>query len=311
MEEDFEGYTPQNIDTLLLVMQQFKQNGYSFILNTNSLNDIERIADRNFLFRNNMLVKKVRSSEAGAAAVSAYLYELPPEIPFEPERKHSITTFSIGWKTSPSSNSNTAWLLSVNSGEIVNVCIYDIAKKNRLFDILSGKEQRKALHLEIEGKAFSQAEKKRLVSKHIISIQSLGSGDELFPNLSPGENLLVPSFKKIRQFGVFISDSARKALEDRYVHEIDSGNTAIYELGEDKNAALTLERWRIFGCKALILLEPFLRLDEKSREAVTRTLLSIKKEGAAIIIISSSINTYRSFCDRLVNGDSLAQLVNS
>jgi ribose transport system ATP-binding protein len=301
MEEDFEGYTPDDMDTLSLVMRQMKKSGMSFLVNTNALRDLNLLADRIFLFRNAGLVKKIWNKDGLNSEISAYLYETPLGFPVQSRRNTDAAVPVIQYDlTGLISQKKEPWFFSVYSGEAVHILVYDITQKNKLFNVISGLDQRNSPPVWLDGRLLLPREKRRFVSHRIVSVRDMGSPDELFQNLSPAENLLLPSMRKICRFGAFVPASAKKALERFYVRNIAPEHSKTEDLDENGVTALTLERWRIFGCKVLILLEPFLRRDQKTRELAARYLLGMKEEGAAIIIISSSVNAYRTIYDRMV-----------
>jgi ribose transport system ATP-binding protein len=301
MEEDFEGYMPNDMDTLALAMRQLKKGGTSFLINTNALRDLNLLADRIFLFRNAGLVKKIWNKDNIDSEISAYLYETPLDFPVRSKKTTDTDTPVIRYDLAGlSSRQEKPWFLSVRSGEAVHILVYDITLKKRLFNAISGIEADNSIPVWLDGKLLLPREKKQPVLHRIVSVRSMGSPDELFQNLSPAENLLLPSMRKIREFGVFVPDAAKKALEKFYIRDIDPDYQGMKTLDENKITALTLERWRIFGCKVLILLEPFLHRDQKTQELATRYLLRMKEEGVAIIIISSSVNACRVIYDRMI-----------
>jgi ABC-type sugar transport system ATPase subunit len=301
MEEDFEGYTPDDMDTLSLVMRQLKKSGISFLINTNALRDPDLLADRIFLFRNAGLVKKIWHKDSPDSEISAYLYETPLDFPVQSRKNTEAAVPVIRYDLMGLfSGKEKALFLSVYAGEAVHVLVYDITHKNRLFNVISGMDQKNSPPVWLDGRLLLPREKRRFAWRRIVSVHNMGSPDELFQNLSPAENLLLPSIKKICRFGVFVPASAKKALERFCVRNIAPEHQKTESLDENRITALTLERWRIFGCKVLILLEPFLHLDQKTRELAARYLLGMKEEGAAIIIISSSVNAYRTIYDRMI-----------
>ncbi|GHT77570.1 hypothetical protein FACS1894130_02290 [Spirochaetia bacterium] len=305
MEEDFEGYTPNDMETLFLAMQHLKEQGNSFLLDTNALKDIGHLADRMFLFRNRSIVKKIWNKNFDPAAIDGYLYETPRESSIPVNAAHSGSLPAIRYKISGIPLGNGGFFsLSVYSGEAVNILVYDIQQKNRLFNLISGRstgtDQKHPPLIWLDNRMLFPHEQRQPVSRHIVSIRNLGSADELFVNMSPVENLLLPSMKKISRFGIFVSGSVKKALERLYLRDISKEHEGVEALNDHARISLTLERWRIYGCKVLVLLEPFLHLDQQGRELAARYFLQMKEAGVAIIIISSSINTYGAICERLI-----------
>jgi ribose transport system ATP-binding protein len=273
MHENFEGYTDEDRKTLALVMLQFKQKGRSIILNTNDMYAVAGLADKLLLFRGGHLVKKIHSSDLSSVNIASYLYELPPD---------SKTIKSISPQTKHWNLEVENFEFPVVSGEIINLLVYDVIRKNRLFN-----------NIKIQKHNISDRSKQRLAK-----IRQLGNADELFANLSIGENLILPSMRKILKFGIFISEKTLNAVGNLYSRDFGDKNR-VNELSTSELALLTLERWIIFTADIFILLEPFLHLDEEGREVISRKLITMKNDGRVIVILSSSVHTYSGITDNM------------
>ena len=122
--------------------------------------------------------------------------------------------------------------------------------------------------------------------------------------MSAGENLLIPSLRKISSFEYIANSSKipRMLGEELMQTEIAPESTA-ENLGVNDIISITLERWYIYNPKVLILFEPFARCDLMGVSIVKSYIKKFANRGTAVIIIKSREEYVEDISDQIISVD--------
>ena len=287
VEEDFEGFSPSEIDQFAIVAGKLKLNhDICFIWSTNGLHAVSELADRVIVFSGGTAVKQFRTEEEMTAGeIEAIIHRA-----YRPAPHSQITETGEPVFTAENLElSRIPFRLSLQKGEVISIVEYSNENKSRLYQILSGLQEGKDLYL--EGKRLPKNWYYAKERYPIIGIDTFGIKG-MFANLSPAENLFLPSMRKASRPGLVVPAAGYQAVwADWKKRHPDSGDT-IESMNRGDRLSLQLESWLIFNPRVLILLEPFLHLDQQGRDIFREYFTQFRNRGTGIIVLTSSRTNY-------------------
>ena len=189
-------------------------------------------------------------------------------------------------------------------GEIVTFLALDMREKERIFMVLSGRRNEEGTSYIMDSKKYGGTNTDIFAGKKIVSIKCLGSQEEIFTEMSVGENLLLPSLQKISSLEYIISSNkmSRMLTEDMKTGEAEqseiAGNLEMNEL-----ISLTLERWYIYHPRVLVLFEPFVECDMYGVSIVKSYIKKFANRGTSVIIVKSREEYVEDISDRMIRLD--------
>lgn len=324
VEDELEGLTDEEILEFSATLQQVaKKRRLTVIINAHSSAVSAALADHYVIFRDGMIVKKCRKAEirsrqqleqymlgsgttprhvmedAGANALSGggkpsqILYRL---------RDFPIGEYHIRQRKGSSlyQQSGSLLNLSFRASCVTTFLALDEKLRDSLFMSLSGRETSAQAYCVIKDERLEYGDYQKFVRNRVVSVMHLGSREELFGNMSIGENLVLPSLRKI-SFSDYLLSSSRLA------HALDPNPSLQDELGGpmresdvNERIAVTLERWYLYNPRVMILLEPFERCDLYGISIVRSYIGKIAGRGACVIIIKSRAEYAEDISDEIL-----------
>ena len=309
IEDEFEGMRAESIRKFRNIMKRLTLSGMAVIVNTNSDMVLSVLSDKYIIFKKGKIVKKckkeyIKSSEH----METFLMDstgLSPEKSGESyideKTKQQNIVYQVRYLKMKERKMEK---LEFGRGEVVSLLVLDSKEKERIFMLLSGREEEEKTwcilgNTLMEGMGFSE-----FVRRKVVSIMHMGSEEEVFSDMTVGENLLLPSLRKVSSMEYIVSSAKMsRMLEDNISRnslntDMVAGNLEINDL-----ISITLERWYIYNPKVLILLEPFAQCDVYGVAIVKDYIKKFAARGTAVIIIKSREEYVEDISDRIINID--------
>ena len=309
IEDEFEGMREESICKFRNVMKRLILSDMTVIVNTNSDTILSILPDKYIIFKKGHIVKKckreyIRNSEhleqflldnsSVAEDTEAKTYE----------RDYVRMQNTVYRLCSFRRKDGKKETLDFSRGEVVSLLVLDSKEKERLFLLLSGRMEEENTWCILENKALEGMRFSEFVKQKVVSVMHLGSEEEVFTHMSAGENLLLPSLRKVssleyimsaRKMSLMLEENIKKETLDT---DMTAGNLEINDL-----ISITLERWYIYNPKVLVLLEPFALCDITGVSIVKDYIKKFAARGTAVIIIKSREEYVENISNRMINID--------
>lgn len=125
----------------------------------------------------------------------------------------------------------------------------------------------------------------------------------MFPVISVSENIMLPSYDRMKKNGVIDFDKAKQGSED-YIQKLriktPSSNTPIKSLSGGNQQKVILARWMEKKVKLLILDEPTRGIDVRAKGEIYSLLRQMADDGVTIVVVSSEIEELLTIADRMM-----------
>ncbi|MCL2864115.1 MAG: sugar ABC transporter ATP-binding protein [Lachnospiraceae bacterium] len=127
--------------------------------------------------------------------------------------------------------------------------------------------------------------------------------DGITPGMSVLENMLLPTFHKIKKKG-FIDFKQASVLADDFIHKFKiktpSHETLIRNLSGGNQQKVIVARWIAKGVKMLILDEPTRGIDVNAKVEIHKLIHELAQQDVAVVVISSEMEEVLELADRIM-----------
>jgi len=303
IRDEFEGCTMEDVVQFKKSMTRLLNTGLVAIVDCHSENVATILADSYVVFRDGRIAKKMHDFDESISRVMD-LFLLNENFASGKIGKGAggdIVYALRGVELSSGSRID----FDFPRGSVTSLVTLNRKDKSDLFGLLSGRETHGETSFFLDGKLHSFLSLHDFVNSRIVSASRIGKIDELFPYMSAGENMLLPSIKKVSFFDYAFSGSRmprsvfnQSGWEWRTMEDADL-------LQNDTNdlIRIALERWRIMRPKVIVLLEPFMFCDAQGVSIIKWYLKEYTQNGASVIIIKSRKEDIEEISDAILNLD--------
>lgn len=303
-ENDLEGLNDAEIDELSELLSRIKRTHHLCIIwNTNGMRGIGKIADRCMYFFNGTVVKQIDMNKPGSVKKLESIAREDIMIPAikKTENKPEETPF---FQAQISMN-QVPFELEIRHGQIYSVVEYDLKSKRELFEILTG---RKYADIRLHGEKLPKGWYFQKNRYPILGLDVLGINGE-FSNLSPEENIILPSYRKISSPSIFFPSSALNAAEIDWHKKHPNAADSISRMNRADRLSIQLEAIITFHPELLICYEPFLHLDRQGRGLFAQCFSTLTARNSSVVIITSSMTNYLGEDSMLKDSEFLTEII--
>lgn len=329
MEDELEGLTEEEILSYASILREVARREHmAVIINAHSNLVVRAVADRFVIFRDGRIVKKCKKTEdltmqemesyvLGPLTTSRRILETQAPDKSrgrEPEREPGSRQILYRMREFPSGGYTYRVLagagvsvtgkehisFSLSGAGVTTFLVLNEAFKTRLFMNLSGRNMEAGVYCVIGEKRLDAGDYTEFVKNRVVSCMHLGSREELFGNMSIGENMVLPSLRKLSFVDYMTSSSKLSGALDQNGVIRESLDTMLRESDVNDRIAATMERWYIYRPKVLVLLEPFEHCDLFGSSIVRSYIRRMTANGACVILIKSRSEGAEDISDEVI-----------
>lgn len=288
-------------ELLFDLIRRFKAEGLTIVYISHRLAEVKRLCDRATILRDGKVVRTLLRDEIDEAVVTQLMVNRSAsdlEITNPGYGTAQIVLEAKGLATAKLAPTN----LVLHQGEILGIT----------GPVGGGMEQiEKALTglVDYQGEIFIDGKKMKIdtpadaLAGGIALIPEDRRKQALFPNLSLAENVSLPILDKLATLG-YVTDRAtlaigREVVQTLSLHPATPGTNMRYFSGGNQQKAV-IGKWLKRRQKIYIFSEPTTGVDVGAIRQIYEIMLEIAKDGASIILISTSFNELLSLCERII-----------
>lgn len=299
--------TPQEVAELFKTIRQLVSMGKSVIIITHKLHEVMEISDRVLVMRAGEMVKEMKTKDTSIAELSFLMVgrKVVTQTVFEQEAGAPILEVKDLHHIDEMGNPRLKGIhMHVNAGEIVGIAGVSGNGQTELISCISGLSQANADSIFLRGKEISNQPVSIIRNtgfacipedryKHGCATEATVSetaimGHQYRRNLSQHG---VLKSKKVTEFA--------KQLIKKYAIKANGVAQKAGELSGGNNQKLIAAREIEQNTPFLLAAEPTRGVDIGAMEFIHDKLLKRRKEGCAILLVSSELTEIRKLCDRI------------
>ena len=309
MDEPTSVLAPHEVDSLLEILRQLRDDGYAILLITHKLREVFACANRVTVLRRgkvigggsiaefteeSLLQMMLGDRNSGAAPV-----EMAAAVPQGPGmRLDAVTTSGADGRSTLHNVS-----ISVPAGQIVGVAAVAGNGQSGLADVLIGIGKLRSGSVTFGDTVVTHASPARRLEAGLCVISEDPVLHGAVGPMSVRENLMLtraPLAGKGRVLRPRRLLGATSALLQRSPFPMPALNRAVETLSGGNVQRVVIVRELQSHCRFLLAYYPSRGLDVASSRAVQQMLIDLRAEGAAILLVSEDFDELRALSDQVV-----------
>ena len=303
--------TPQEVDELLISFKELKAQGKTIILITHKLREVMEVSDRVIVIKRGKVVGSRLTCQTSPEELATMM--VGHEVALQAEKeKSSLSGKKVVYKVSGLSTTNNLRKkvldqisFEIREGEILGVAGVEGNGQSELVKVLSG------LMVSTEGKVELYDED--LTNKWPSQLRKSGVGiipedryaQGLCREMSLGDNLIAGyhADKKFCRCAILDKKTVcqnRDVLLEKYDIRVADNEGAVSQLSGGNAQKVIVAREFESDPKVLIASQPTRGVDIGSIEYIHKSLLELRRENKAILLVSSELSEIISLSDRII-----------
>lgn len=295
--------TPDEVEGLFDVVRQLVRGGKAVVFISHKLHEVRAIADRIVVLRHGAVVGErepgASSAELAALMIGSVLDPPSRGAPREP----GPVALSLRAVSAAGTPGLAAIDMELRCGEIVGVAGVDGNGQSELEQVVAGTRPISSGAIDVQGSVVRDLTPGAARRLGIVRIPSDRHREGLVEGATIWENLALFDLSSFTSRGVLDVAAARRRAA-QLVAEFDvrcrSIDQRAGELSGGNQQKLVIARELSVGPRVVVAAQPTRGLDVGAAAAVHKTLLSLREQGAAVLLVSADLDEVCELSDRVV-----------
>lgn len=304
LEDECEGMDVEAIHTYAKFLKKALKNHMAAILICHSDMASSILSDNYIIFRRGRIVKKWKKSSTfnservndcllgrtmiqKKSSLDNYSRKTPPG----KEIIYGVRKLAVGKNIAD---------YDFRKGEITTFILVNYTERVNFFMNLSGRNTPDNMQYLLNDKFIHCPSFSSFIKNKIVSVMKNGNDYEIFEKMSVGDNLILPSLRKIPRLAYMVSgNKIGEILSEEIEHEALPNRNMVYYLDKNNHINISFNRWYVFNPKAIILYEPFTSCDAYGVSIILSYIKKMADRGTAVVVIKSNIEYMQGISDRI------------
>jgi inositol transport system ATP-binding protein len=312
MDEPTSALSLKEVDKLFRISRELKAHGLSIIFVTHRLEEVMQICDRYTVLRDGRLMGTGSISEITIDGIIRLMVGREVKALFAHRQREvagDVVLKVEGLNRQGNTQDQNATVLAdvgfeVRQGEILGVAGLVGAGRTEMARAVFGADAFDSGRIIIDGHEVHIRSPKDAIRHGIGLVPEDRKQQALFLALAVRINLSMAAHKQILRWGMFIDETAERAMVEEYRKKLNirmaSQEQLIANLSGGNQQKVTLARWLALRPKVLIVDEPTRGIDVVAKIEVHNLLYEMAQSGIAVVAISSELPEVLAISDRIV-----------
>ena len=301
MDEPTDALTDREAESLFNVINELKNEGKSIVYISHRLKEIFEICDYITVLRDGKYVGQENVCDIDEDTMIEMMVgrKLTDQFP-----KQDVDIKDVVLEVKNLSNQYIHDIsFNVASGEIVGIAGLMGAGRTELAKTIYGYFKKESGEIYVDGKKIENKSSKDGLKNGIAYVSEDRKGDGLILGLSVKENMSISSLNNMSS-GISINKSKELEVVKNYIQKMNiktpSENQIIRNLSGGNQQKVAIGKALMTNPKLLILDEPTRGVDVGAKKEIYDLINEFKKEGKAVIMISSEMPEILGMSDRIL-----------
>ncbi|WP_141558131.1 sugar ABC transporter ATP-binding protein [Bacillus cereus] len=302
LDEPTSTLTTHEMKSLFVLLKSLQEKGIGMIYITHRFPEIFEIANKVAILRDGMITNQ--------GDVCDYTYDilmegLLPKGYKQKEKKEVVheteRTEKILEVIDVNGHAFENISLTVHAGEIVGIAGIVGSGRTELAEAIFGLKSIKSGSILLEGKSIDTCSLHKRLSEGLVYVPEDRARNGIFSIASVKENMTAACLQQNNRF--FINREKESALVKSFIEQfriiVPNMNEELASLSGGNQQKVVLAKYLACNPKIIILDEPTRGIDAKARLEVYETIEKMKREGLAILLISSDAQEIVQLANRI------------
>ena len=296
--------TPQEVEELFKILRQLKKNGKTIIFITHKLNETMSLSDRITVIRKGKVVFNCDTCDTNEKELATQMVGRQVEsIVTKAEDPHGPVVLELK-NVRLHKRAQETVSIQVHAGEIFGIAGVDGNGQQELEEMIVGNRKTEEGTISMNGKEVQNLSVKERKAMGLGYIPSDRHKDAMVPDFSITENFLLgyqedPKYCKKGFIDYKALEEDAKVQVEQFEIKIAGVSQHIGQLSGGNQQKIILGRETSHDPSFMLVAQPVRGLDIGAIERVHKTLLQLKKEGKAILLISAELSEVMNLSDRI------------
>jgi ABC-type sugar transport system ATPase subunit len=312
MDEPTSALSSTEVEKLFRIARELKAHGLSIIFVTHRLEEVMQICDRYTVLRDGRLVGSGAIADITIDGIIRLMVGREVKARFahrEREIAGDVVLRVEGLNRQGNAQDQNATVLAdvgfeARRGEILGVAGLVGAGRTEMARAVFGADAFDSGRVIINGREVHIRSPQDAIRNGIGLVPEDRKQQALFLALAVRINLSMASHRQILRWGVFIDETAERAMVEEYRQKLNirmaSPEQLIASLSGGNQQKVTLARWLALRPKVLIVDEPTRGIDIGAKVEVHNLLFEMAETGIAVVAISSELPEVLAISDRII-----------
>lgn len=304
LDEPTSVLTPQAVRKLFVTLKKLAQEGVSIVFISHKLDEIRELADRCAVLRAGKIVASVDPREETEESLARLMIGKEPPVVREAVGRPGKIVFTLKDLTVPGSQRVCGIEkvnLSVHAGEIVGIAGISGNGQARFMAAASGEVHSEPSAVVMEGKMVGHMNTERRRAFGIRAVPEQRLGHAAVPELSLAVNTYLTGDQFVEK-GFICKSKARnfaKTIVERFRVKTPSIDKIAGGLSGGNLQKFIMGREILNRPKVLLVNQPTWGVDVGAAVVIRNALMRLRREGAAVVVISEEIDELFEISDRI------------
>ncbi|WP_242261392.1 sugar ABC transporter ATP-binding protein [Bacillus cereus group sp. BfR-BA-01453] len=302
LDEPTSTLTTHEIKSLFVLMKSLQEKGIGMIYITHRFPEIFEIANKVAILRDGMIVSQ--------GDVCDYTYDMLMEglLPKGYKQKEKIEVVQETTRMKEilevidiNGHAFENISFTVHAGEIVGIAGIVGSGRTELAEAIFGLKTVKTGSILLDGKSIDTCSLHKRLDEGLVYVPEDRARNGIFSMASVKENIAAASLQQNNRF--FINQEKESALVNSFIEQfrivVQDMNEELASLSGGNQQKVVLAKYLACNPKIIILDEPTRGIDAKARIEVYETIEKMKREGLAILLISSDVEEIVQLVNRV------------
>lgn len=307
LDEPTSSLDDDEVERLFAVLRQLRDQGMAILFITHFLGQMYALCDHITVLRNGELVGEYPAAELGQGALIAAMigHELGASLAATPASQRGAEPAADWLKTRGLARSGCVkpMDLSVRRGEVVGIGGLLGSGRTELARLLFGLDRSDGGDISLSGHTVRMDSPATAIKQGLGLCPEDRKAEGIIAELSVRENIAL-ALQARQGIWPFISRARQLEMALHYVKALGikttDVDTPIGQLSGGNQQKAMLARWLATQPKLLILDEPTRGIDVAAKQEIMNEILTLAKQGMAVLFISSEMSEVVRVADRIV-----------
>jgi simple sugar transport system ATP-binding protein len=308
LDEPTSSLDDEEVERLFAVLRQLREQGLAILFVTHFLDQVYAVCDRITVLRNGELVGEYPASALGHKALIAAMVGRDIAAAAAPVTAEQGDLAGQGTELLKVAGLTRrghlkAMDLTLHQGEVLGLGGLLGSGRTELARLLFGLDPRDAGSLTLQGQAVRIDSPAQALRLGLALCPEDRKAEGIIAELSVRENIVL-ALQARQGLWPFISRAQQTALADHYVTALgiktESIDTPMGQLSGGNQQKAVLARWLATKPCLLMLDEPTRGVDIAAKQEIMHELLTLARQGMAVLFISSEMEEVVRVSDRIV-----------
>ncbi|MDF2592079.1 MAG: Monosaccharide-transporting ATPase [Clostridia bacterium] len=304
LDEPTSSLTFNEVESLFKLVEELKSKGISIFYITHRLTEVFKIATHVAIMRDGMITLKGSVNEFTKEDLVKGL--LPPDTKLKTTEKSEELDYTHLKPILELKNLTGYGFKDINlevfPGEVLGVAGVVGAGRTDFAKTIFGMDEVKSGEVLLNGENIAGVSTRTVLDKGLNYVPEDRYLDGIFKIADVSSNISSASLRKMSKF--FLNKKAEKTLGDEYISnfriKVTGHNQSMGSLSGGNQQKVVIARALSTSPQVVILDEPTRGIDAGARGDVYSIINGLKKQGVAVLLISSDFEEIVELCDRAV-----------